>query len=205
MPPPAWLKEIKPQFSLFELSPPTVLPPETKPVAQGFQFPPQFDVRAALQVGLCHGKLLILALDERSAPSSDANPDLSAELLSRRRRLWSLDLDGQSPALFEPGLLPGNIGCFLLDNHRLWVAGDLFGCLDLKTRGFRQFGLRKGLTPQPIHSLAFAGGHLFAAGDAFELLQLAPGSTQWQELKLPPATFSSMPRRCSAKILAQVP
>lgn len=186
-----WFSELNPQFSFFKLSPPAVLPADQKPDSRGFQFPPQFEVRAVLQLALCRDKLLILALDERSAPSSDPNPDLSAELRSRRGRLWSLPLDGESPALFEPGLLPGSLNSFLLENERLWVAGATVGCLELKTCSFRQFGLHEGLTSQGISSLAFAGGHLFATGDAFRTYQLEPGSSRWRELKLPPARLSS--------------
>ena len=130
-------------------------------------------------------------MDERSAPTSDANPDMAAEILNQRGRLWSLDLDGQNPVLFEPTLLPGDIHSFLLENDRLWVAGETLGCLDLKTRGFRQFGLREGLTSRDIHSLAFADDRLFATGDAFRLYQLEPGASQWQELKLPQASLST--------------
>lgn len=188
--PPAWLKDFKTQFRWFELYPPRGLPAEQKPDAREFQFPPQFEVRAVLQVAPGPGKLLILAMDERSAPTSDATPDLAAEILNQRGRLWSLDLNGQSPVLFEPALLPGDIHSFLLENDRLWVAGETLGCLDLKTRGFRQFGLREGLTSRAIHSLAFADDRLFATGDAFRLYQLEPGASQWQELMLPQASLS---------------
>ena len=191
IPSPGWLQKIRPQFSLFKLSPPGVLPSELKPALQEIRFPSQFEVRAVLQVALCRGKLLILAMDERSAPSSDASPDMSAELLNQRGRLWSLDLDGQIPALFEAGLLPGTIHTFLLEDERLWVAGESIGCLDLKARNFRQFGLREGMASQAIYSLTLAGGRLYAAGDRFDVYSLDPGAAQWQKLGLPRAKLSS--------------
>jgi hypothetical protein len=189
--PPAWYKDIQPQMSWFALAPPAVLPAALKPAFQSVPFPSQFEVCAVPQMAFYGGKLLLLALDERSAPSSDTTADLSAELLQQRGRLWSLELEGSSPVLFEPTLLPGTIHRFVLDQERLWLAGDSVGCLDLKTRTFRSFDSRAGLEAQSFPALAMAGGQLFAVGEGFKLFKLDQEAARWQRLKLPPAALAS--------------
>jgi hypothetical protein len=206
---PGWLKALNDRFSAFSLSPPNVPTPEIKPVTRTYQFPPQFEVQGVLQMALWQGKLLILALDERSAPSSDARPDMASEVISQRARLWILDPAAQQPALFEPGLLPNNIQSFLLDQEKLWVAGASVGCLDLRNRSFHQFGLRDGVASGRFESLTSAGGRLFVTGDVFKLFSLESGASQWQQVDLPTAKFyaaTSYPSRVSgnARWLAYV-
>src|SRR4029077_14566199 len=108
----------------------------TNPPVEEFHFPAHFEVDAVLKLGFLDGRLLILARDKRSAPSSDPNPDVSAELLNERGRLWCLNASGNNATLFEEKLLPGDIHSFLAEGGRLWLAGETSGCLDPKAGTF---------------------------------------------------------------------
>lgn len=191
VPSPAWLKAIHPSFSMFQLSPPSVLPLEVYPSMQTISFPAQFDMQTVEQLGFLASNLLILARDERSAPSSVSNPGVSAEQLTKRGRLWILTPGATSPVLYKPELLPQNIRSFLLAGHRLWVAGSATGYLNLKTHQFRQFGLSDGFDLQQVNAVGLAANHIFAAGNLFKVCKFDPQTGRWRDLPQPPGNLST--------------
>ncbi len=190
VPAPAWLKQYMSFFGMFRLSPPNLRPNEITPEVQRIQFPPSFEVRVIRQLAYHEGRLWVLAMDERSSPSSDATPDLSGETLDKRNRLWCLAADGTKPELFKADSLPTKINSFLFQDDQLWLAGESVGVLDLKHQSFRKYGLAEGLAMREIETLAFAGGRLVAAGDSFRLSSFDPAVSRWENLPLPPAGLS---------------
>jgi len=192
VPAPSWTKDTHIQniSSLFRLSPPNALPVEVKPSVKEIRFPEQFEVQSVDQMGFLGDKLLILAMDKRSAFSSDSNPDVSAERLEKHRRLWVLRPDEENPTLYEADLFPQSINTFLLNGNQLWVAGKNTGYLDLKTHQFREFGLPDGFDMQTSDALGFAGGHVFAANDRFKVSMWDAAQDRWSRLALPPANLS---------------
>ena len=182
---PKWITEIQPTFSLFRLFPPNALPLEIHPDMRTFQFPKQFEVQAVEQMNFLADKVLILAMDERSAPSSEPNPSVSAERLEKRGRLWILAPDADNPVLFKPDLFPETVRSFFLENHNLWVAGTVTGCLDLKTQKFQKFDSSEGFSLQEPGALETAGGRIFAAGDFFKVCEFNPLNGRWNELPKP--------------------
>jgi len=193
VPTPSWVKGIQ-TFqafdSMFRLFPPNVLPLEVQPNMQEIRFPKQFEVQTIDHLDFLDDKLLILAMDERSVPSSDNNPDVSAEMLDKHNRLWVLKPGEGSPTLYEPDLFPQSVNTFLLKDGQLWVAGKTTGFLDLKTHDFRKFGLPDGYDLQTSDALGFAGGHIFAAGDWFKVSMFDAAQNHWSNLSLPPANLS---------------
>ena len=191
VPPPKWFKEIQPNLRMFDLTPPVLLPKEVKPDQQEFRFPERFEVKVIDQLDLYQGRLLILATDERSAPSGDAMPDVSAEVLRKRGRMWSLGPGDLVPQLFEERLLPPDIHWFLRENGQLWVAGQSVGRLDLSSRSFQSFGLHEGLSIAQPCTLAQAGGDVFAA-EYLHLSRFERETSRWKEINIPmDGNFSS--------------
>ncbi len=184
VPTPEWYKEIMPNFRMFNLYPPAALPKEVKPERREFQFPAQFEVKRVDQLDVDQGRLLILATDERSAQSSDALPDASAEVRRERGRLWSIGPGDSAPQLFEERGLPSDIRWFLLEDGQLWVAGESVGRLDLRSGNFQKFGLRDGFSIARPSTLARAGGKVFAAG-YLHLCRFEPGASRWKEVDIP--------------------
>ena len=178
-------ERINPTFSLFRLFPPNVLPFQVKPVVLAVRFPHQFEVRSVLQMGFLHDKPLILAMDQRSKQSSDSNAGISAELLDKHNRLWTLDPIAASPVLYRPDLFPQSVLAFLLQNDRLWVVGDVTGYLDLVSNRFYKFGLANGLGIQRSEALCAADGRIFAAGEDFAISAFTPSSGHWTSVRLP--------------------
>jgi hypothetical protein len=181
---PDWYKQIQPNFRMFDLSPPVLLPKEVKPERQEFRFPAQFEVNVVEQLEVHQGRLLILATDQRSAPSSDAMPDVSAETVHKLGRMWSLGSGESVPRLFEERTLPSDVRWFLLENGQLWVAGQSVGRLDLNSRSFQNFGLRDGLSIAHPSTLALAGGDIFAA-EYLHLCRFDRRTSRWKDVNFP--------------------
>lgn len=190
VPTPPWARDIQTFYSMFRLLPPSALPLQIQPNTQEIRFPKQFDVQTINQLDFLDDQLLILAMDERSAPSSDNNPDVSAELLDKHNRLWMFKPGEESPTLYEADLFPQSVNAFLLKDDQLWVAGKTTGFLNLKTHRFRKFGLTDGFDLQTSDALGFAGGHVFAAGDHFKVSMFDAAQDRWSHLSLPPANLS---------------
>jgi len=125
-------------------------------------------------------------VDERSAPSSDSNPDVSAEMLDEHGRLWVLKPGEGSPTLYEPDLFPRSVNAFLLKDERLWVAGKTTGYLNLKTHHFREFGLADGFDLATSDAFGFAGDQIYAAGDNFKISGFDAAQDRWSNLPLGP-------------------
>jgi Ca2+-binding EF-hand superfamily protein len=190
VPTPAWAKDIHTFYSMFRLFPPNALPLEVKPNMDEIRFPKQFEVQTIDRLDFLDDQLLILAMDERSAPSSDNNSDVSAELLDKHHRLWVLKPDDENPTLYEAGQFPQSISDFLIKDKKLWVAGKITGYLDLAKKTFRKFGLADGFDQQASEALGFAGGQVFAAGDNFNVSRFDAAQDHWSHLVLPPANLS---------------
>jgi len=193
VPTPPWARDMQMFYSMFRLFPPNALPLEVQPTMQEFRFPNQFEVQTVDQMDFLQDKLLILAMDERSAQSSDANPDVSAETLAKRGRLWILETGATSPVLFEPQLFPETVHSFLLRDDRLWVAGNATGYLDLKTQNFRKFDLANGFALQQANSVGFAGDDIFVAGDFIKVCRFHSATDRWTELPNPTDSYGSDP------------
>lgn len=187
VPIPEWVRDISQKPCRFSLPVPNVLQgvPEVRPVVRAIHFPAQFEVQLVKQMDFLGGKLLILAMDQRSNPSSDANPDVSAELLKRQERLWTLAPEATGPTLYEPELFPGSVHAFLLQSNRLWTAGQDIGYLDLAARTFHRYGLSDGISLTEPSAIGLAAGHFFAAGDFSRVLQLDAATGHWSELPGP--------------------
>lgn len=179
---PAWLEKDNGFHSLFRLSPPVALPPEVKPEFQEIHFPARYEIQSVLQLGFLRDQLLILAMDERSAQTSDANPGLAAELLDKHNRLWVLDPGATSPILYAPDVFSENVRGFLLKDGQLWVAGKTTGYLDLETHAFHKSSLSDGLIFQETSAIGLAGGSIFASSDDFKAARYDPASNRWNEL-----------------------
>jgi Ca2+-binding EF-hand superfamily protein len=190
VPAPSWLKDFMPTFSMFGLQPPSALPLEVKPTVREVHFPGQFEVRSVIQMGFLRNSLLILAMDEKSRQSSDANPEVSAELLDKHNRLWILEPTATTPVLYESEIFSESVRAFLLKGEELWVAGMTTGFLDLETRKFRRFGLPDGFGMPTSDALGCAGGRVFVAGDMFKVSMFEPAANAWTNLALPPGTRS---------------
>lgn len=188
---PAWFKDLNAASSMFQLSPPSVLPFEVRPARSVISFPTQFAVKSVIQVGCRQDRLFVLATDTHSVQSSDANTDPSAERLDEHNQLWVVEQGARSPVLFEPEILPQSVNGFLLEGDHLWVAGDTTGFVDLKAGTFRKFGLTDGYSLQTAAALGSAGRHIFAAGDRPKLSVLKDGGARWENLPLPRVTLSS--------------
>lgn len=191
IPTPAWAHDILTFYSMFRLFPPDTLPLEVKPDLQEIRFPKQFEVQTVDQLDFLGDQLLILAMDERSAPSSDRAPDVSADLLAKRKRLWVLKPGAEQPTLFEPDRFSQSINGFLIQAHQLWVAGKNIGCLDLDKGAFRKFGLTDGLDQSESDALTRAGDRLFSADGDFKVSVFDAAQDRWSKLFLPPARLSS--------------
>jgi Ca2+-binding EF-hand superfamily protein len=187
VPVPSWIMESQPTYFMFRLFPPNALPLEIHPSMRSIQFPKQFDVQAVKKMDFLSDKLLILAMDERSTPSSDSRADVSAERLEKRGRLWVLPGDSSNPVLYEPELLPETVRSFLLENHHLWIAGKETGYLDLYTQKLRRFDLNDGFSLKKPDTLAMAGNRIFVGGDFFKVCTWDSHSGRWDEL--PNASF----------------
>ena len=184
VPAPEWLKNHMAIYGMFRLYPPNALPREPKPKGQRVQFPPQFEVKVIRQLAYQHDRLWILAMDERSSPSSAATPDLSGETLNKRNRLWRLEAAELKPDLFKADALPARINSFLLQEDQLWLAGDAVGVMDLNRRSYRRFGLTEGLTLKEVEALAVVAGRTYAAGDSFKLSSFDPAASRWNDVPL---------------------
>jgi len=191
VPTPSWARDIQMFYSMFRLFPPNALPLQIQPDMQEFRFPSQFDVQSVDQMDFLDDQLLILAMDERSAPSSDSNPDVSAEMLDKHDRLWVLKPGKENPTLYEADLFRRSVSAFLLNDSRLWVAGETTGCLDLTNLQFQKFGLAEGFDQTTSYALGFGGGHIFAAGDNFKISMFNAALKRWSNLSLPQANFFS--------------
>jgi Ca2+-binding EF-hand superfamily protein len=191
VPTPPWARDIRSFYSMFGLFPPNALPLEIQPAVQEFRFPSQFEVQTVDQMDFLQDKLLILAMDERSAQSSDANPDVSAETLAKRGRLWILEPGAASPILYEPQLFPETVHSFLLRDNRLWIAGKATGYLDLKTQTFRKFDLASGFALQEANAVGFVGDDIFVAGDFINVCKFQPAIDRWTELPNPTGSYGS--------------
>jgi Ca2+-binding EF-hand superfamily protein len=186
VPTPDWLtKTVFQSYTLFRLGFPGSLSPEVKPEYHEIQFPPQFEVQSVLHMGFLQDKLLILAMDQRSAQSSDSHPDIASEMLDERNRLWCLDAGAASPILYEPDLLPKGVRGFLEQSNRLWVAGPTTGCLDLKEHVFHKSGLDEGFTLREGFGIGMAGGNIFVCSDSLGAMKYDPQSNHWKELAKP--------------------
>src|SRR5262249_18754849 len=139
---------------------------------------------------------LILAMDEKSRQSSDANPEVSADLLEKHKRLWILEPNATSPVLYEPEVFSESVHAFLLKGEELWVAGKTTGFLDLKTRKFRRFGLADGFGMETTDALGCAGGRIFAAGDMFKVSMFEPAANTWTNLVLLPGNYGGTGSSC---------
>jgi Ca2+-binding EF-hand superfamily protein len=182
---PLWVRQFSPNLSIFRLFPPSSLPMEVKPEVGEIKFPTQFQVQSVLQIGSLNDKLLILAVDERSAPSSEITAEVSAELLDQRGRLWVLEPGASSPVLFRVDLFPQSVSSFLVADDRLWFAGKTTGYLDLKTEKIRKFGLADGFTLQTSSALASVGGKVFATASFFKVCSMDPASEKWIDVAWP--------------------
>lgn len=182
---PAWLKDFMPIFNMFRLYPPNALPFGVKPEIKKIQFPTRFEIKTIKQMTFHKDKVWILAMDERSAPSSDATPDLSAETIDERNRLWCLDAESEKPALLAADLLPASINSFLLQGEELWLAGDAVTVMDLKSRGLKKFGLADGLAMNDVESLTVSGGRVYAAGNSFKISSYDANTGRWSDFPTP--------------------
>ncbi len=191
VPTPGWARDMQSFYSMFRLFPPVALPLEIKPDMKEIKFPKQFEVQTIDRLDFLGDQLLIVAMDERSAPSSDNNPEVAAEMLDKHQRLWTLKPGAENPILYEAGQFPQSISDFLIKDNQLWVAGKVTGCLDLTKNTFRKFGLADGFDLQTSDAIGFAGGHFFAAGDNFKVAMFDAAQERWNNLTLPPASLSS--------------
>lgn len=187
---PVWMKDPMSLFRMFRLYPPNVLPVEARSEIQVVQFPPRYEVKVIKQMEFRGGQVWILAMDERSAPTSAARPDVSAERLERVSRLWCLDAEGTKPTLFKAEGMPSNINAMLFHRDQLWLAGDSVVALNLQDQATRRFGVADGLMLREVDVLAAAGARLFAAGDLFELSSFDPASAKWTRFPRPMANLS---------------
>jgi len=102
-----------------------------------------------------------------------------------------LEPNSTTTTLFESQIPTETIHSFLLNGEALWVAGEITGLLDLRTRQFRRFSLADGLGLQKAEALGCAGGRIFTAGDGFRVYSCDPANKAWKNLSLPPASYSS--------------
>jgi hypothetical protein len=185
VPVPAWLKNRMAIRSMFRLYPPTLPVGELKPTVQRFEFPARYEVQEVKQLAWHDGRLWILAMDERSSPSSEAKPDLADETRTERNRLWCLDADSTKPALYESRLIPTDTESFLFRGEQLWLAGRTVSAWDLNQKKLRKFGLADGLAMKGAEALAVAGTRVFAAGGSFEIASFDPATSRWSPMNRP--------------------
>src|SRR5262249_17425342 len=148
---------------LFDLFARDSLPLDPLPAATPVTFPVHFEVKAVTKAVPWADGLLVLAVDERSAPSREERPDIRAELLTKSGRIWNISDDTLNATLFEPDLLPANVRSPLLVEENLWLAGETTCCFDPRTRRVLKFGGQDGLDAAQTYSLAACGARVFAA------------------------------------------
>lgn len=187
---PAWLKDFMAIRSLFRLYPPQLTSRDAKPGFQKIEFPRSYEVQVVNQMEYRAGQLWILALDERSAPSSDSKPDLAAERLEERNRLWTLEPNSPKPTLYQPASLPVGINSFLFDGDQLWLIGKTVSVWDLKRQQRKDFGLADGLAMKQIEAITKVGGRMVVAGGSFELATFEPKDSRWVALARPQGRLS---------------
>lgn len=186
-PVPPWMASSLPRVDHFRLGVPEVLPGEVNPEFQRFEFPAHFEVMRVDRLARWGEALLILATDRRSSFSTDPTPDVQAEAVAYRGRVWILEPHQERPVLFEAQLLPHAVNDFLLAGDRLWLAGTDTGCLDLTTRHFRRFGTADGLTLRETARVALAADRICTAGGFHDLrmLEYDESTSQWRPLRMP--------------------
>ncbi len=187
---PAWLKDYMAIRNLFRLYPPQLSPRDAKPGFQKIEFPRSYEVQVISQMEYRAGQLWMLALDERSSPSSDAKPDLVTERLKEQNRLWTLGANSATPMLYQPGSLPTDIGSFLFDGDQLWLGGKTVSVWDLKRQQRKDFGLADGLAMKQIEAMTLVGGRLVVAGGSFELAAFGPTDSRWVAVAKPQGRLS---------------
>jgi len=187
---PAWLKQLNQGRSLFYSAPPAALPLMISPAFHEVSFPKQFEVQSVVQLDLLQDKLLILASDDRSAPSTDEKAEVSAELVNQRNRLWVLAPGAASPTLFEPEAMPESVGAFCVKDNQVWIAGKFNGCFDPATHVFRKTSLDDGSEMAGYSGLGAAAGDLFASIDPRTFYRYDPVKNQWHPLPAPGGPMS---------------
>ena len=195
VPAPGWLTDFRSYYSQFQLSPPNFLPAAVAPALEGFRFPAQYEVASVLQLEHWQDKLLILAMDERAAQTSENNPAIAAELRAKRNRLWVLEPGAAQPILFKPELFTQSVQCFLVRDNHLWIAGRTTACLDLELNIFHEYGLDDGLPVTETSGIGCAGGQLFTCGSSMNGFRLDSASDHWVEMPKPAGIFGSLGNR----------
>jgi hypothetical protein len=181
---PTFGKHLGQSSNLFELYPPSLWPVEVTPSITELRFPAHFETKTILKILSWRDQLVTLVLDERSAPSSDPNPDIIAELLTKAGRLWVLSPGKTNPVLLQAEGLPETIHSFLIENDRLWIAEKVVGYVDLTKRNFY---IRKGGDAVAVpedHALAAGAGRLYALRHS-GISSFEPVSSDWTELTRP--------------------
>jgi hypothetical protein len=131
-------------------------------------------------------QLIMLVLDERSAPSTDVNPDIVEEMLAKSGRLWTLRQGDAVPRLLQPAGMPDSISSFVIESDQLWVGGDGFGYLDLKDRSFHPLTIKDPGHAPDDHLLGFARGKLHLVRN-YRVSLFDPVSSTAKELVRPEA------------------
>jgi Ca2+-binding EF-hand superfamily protein len=146
-------------------------------------FPAHFDAKTILKIVPWQGQLIILAVDERSATTSDLNAEISEELLTRAGHLWLVNEDAPPKLLAAKGM-PETVHAFLVESDRLWVAGQNFGYLDLKDQTFHV--CQKGEGPEALTDqvVALSGGTIYTL-EHFGLTAFDPVLSKWRNLPTP--------------------
>jgi hypothetical protein len=170
--------------NLFQLEPPDVWPVQVFPEVTAINFPAHFETKTILKIVPWRDQLILLVLDERSSPTSDPNPDILDELLTKAGRLWTV-LPGQSnPRLLQGEGMPKTIFSFLTEKDRIWVAGNALGYLDLKEQLFHlcQRGETHDAPEETV--ITSSGGKIYMV-QSYGLLSFDPDSSQWNQIPGP--------------------
>ena len=179
-----WRRQVGETTTLFQLHAPELWPVEVAPALTEIKFPAHFESKTILKIVPWQDQLVMLVVDERSAPTSDPNPDIMEELLTKAGRLWAVPSGQANPRLLEARGMPESVCAFLIEKDQLWVAGKVFGHLDLKDRSFHTCQRGGGPDAPEDHVLAASGGRLYTA-QQFGLSSYDPVSSGWKQLPRP--------------------
>jgi len=153
---------------------------EVKPAITQIVFPAHFDTKTILKTVPWREQLVVLVVDERSAPSDELNAEVSEELLTSAGRLW-LVKEGSPPKLLTASGMPETVHAFLIENDRLWVAAQDFGYLDLKQQQFKICQKAQGSDTPDEQAIALSNGILYTL-QYLRVTSFDPGTAKWREL-----------------------
>jgi Ca2+-binding EF-hand superfamily protein len=159
-------------------------PVEVRPTITTIHFPAHFETKTILKIVPWRDELLMQVVDERSAPTSEPNPDIIEELLTKAGRLWKTQPGRTNATLLAARGMPESIYSFLVEKDRLWVSGKDFGYLDLNGSSFHRCQAGQGPEAPSDHALAASDGNLYTMRQS-QIASFNPVSSKWTDLGRP--------------------